>query len=131
MKKKQVKTASDVASDLLEIRAELNVLKAAEKAMADELRKRMLKGEKQGLFRFIDATTMKVADAVLARLWAEKYAPQAIIIDAKTARQVFLGDVATYSMGSAESNGFVYKTTQTLREIRTGDIATEETTIEG
>lgn len=112
-----MKTAAEVAVELLDIRNELNILRNAEKAVAEELKKRMNGGERQHFFKFVDATTMKIADAIKARIWAEKYAPSLVIVDATAARQLFLGDVATGSMGSPEANGFKLQTTQRLTEV--------------
>lgn len=133
MAKKKVtleKSAVQVATELLEIRAELNQIKNIEKALSLDLKKRMKMGETQDYFRLIPAVTMRVVDAVKALAWASKYAPSVITVNAVQARQVFLGDIATGSMGSVEANGFQFKETETLREIRSGEIATEEATIE-
>ena len=52
--------------------------------------------------------------------WAKKNAPKIITVDTKLARKVFLGDSLTGRLGTPESAGFVVKTVEQLREVKTG-----------
>lgn len=134
MAKKKVKkerTAEDIASELLEVRLELNSLKGTEKLLADELKRRMKNGEKQSYFRIVESYTLRISDAFKAMAWAQKSAPQAIKVDATIARQIFLQDALIGTMGTPESNGFALKTTETLRENKEErDVAEEEGVIQ-
>ena len=113
-KKPKEKTAADIASELLECRKAINEWKAIEKPLADALKERIKAGEQQDSFRITTAATFKVEDREVALAWAQKYAPAVITVDATAARKVFLGDIATGSMGSAEKNGFIFKETEKL-----------------
>jgi len=112
------KSAYEIASELLEVRSEMNVLKQAEKGLADELRKRMKSGEQQDIFYFMPVTSLKVLNGEKAMAWAQKYAPKAITINTTTARKIFIQDALTGSMGTPESNGFALTTTEQLREVK-------------
>lgn len=113
-KKTKVQTAEDIAIKLLECRKAINEWKAIEKPLADSLKERIKAGEKQDSFKLTTSATFKVDDREKAIEWAQKYAPNVITVDATAARKVFLGDVATGSMGAAESNGFTFKETEKL-----------------
>jgi len=113
-KKAKTKTAEDIASELLECRKAINEWKAIEKPLTEALKERIKAGEKQDSFRITTAVTFKVEDKEKAMAWAAKYAPQVITVDPTAARRVFLGDVATGSMGTEESNGFAFKETERL-----------------
>ena len=111
-KKAKVKTAVEIASELLDCRKAINEWKALEKPLADELKRRIKAGEQQSDFKINIAVAFKVEDREKAIAWAEKYAPQTIVVDATAARRVFLGDVATGSLGTEESYGFAFKETE-------------------
>lgn len=114
MKKTKVQSAEDIAVKLLECRNAINEWKAIEKPLTDALKQRIKAGEAQEHFKLTTAITFKVDDVGKAIGWATKYAPQVITVDATAARRVFLGDIATGSMGSEESNGFAFKETERL-----------------
>lgn len=116
---KKEETAESIAEELLQVRYEISLLRASDKELSAALRKLMAQGEKQGVFRFVDSTRMEIADRDRAFVWAQKYAPQTITIDTSAARAVFLGDIATGSMGTVEDNGFALKTSQQLKEVGT------------
>lgn len=113
-KKVKVQTAESIALELLECRKAINEWKAIEKPLTDALKQRIKAGEAQEHFKLTSAVSFKVEDKDKALKWANKYAPAVITVDATAARKVFLGDVATGSMGSEESNGFVFKETERL-----------------
>lgn len=121
-KKKTNKTAVELASELLECRRAISEWKTIEKPLADELKKRIKKGEKQDSFRITVSSAFKVENIETALAWANKYAPSTITIDAAAARKVFLGDVATGAMGSAEKNGFTFEETEKLVSISGDDL---------
>lgn len=112
------RSAYTISIELKEIRDELNVLKLAEKSCADELRKRMIAGDEQDIFKFMPVTSLKISDTEKAFKWAKKYAPTTITINTALARKVFLGDALTGSMGTPESAGFELVTVDHLKEIR-------------
>ena len=111
------KTAAEIASELLECRKAINEWKAIEKPLADALKQRIKAGEPQEYFKMTIASSFKVDNLKKALKWAQKYAPSTITVDATAARKVFLGDVATGSMGNAEKNGFTFKETERLTAI--------------
>lgn len=113
-KKPKEKTAADIAGELLECRKAINEWKAIEKPLAEALKDRIKAGEQQDSFKITTSATFKVEDRDSALAWANKYAPQVITVDATAARKVFLGDVATNAMGSAEKNGFIFAETEKL-----------------
>ncbi len=112
------KTAYTLAIELKEIRDEMNVLKAAEKATADELKKHMQAGEEQDLFRFLPITSLKIKDIKKALAWAKKNAPQLITVNTSLARKVFLTDALTGSLGTPEKAGFALNVVEQLREVK-------------
>lgn len=112
------RSAFTIAIELKEIREEMNILKAAEKATADELKKRMKAGEDQDLFQFLPITSLKIADPKKVLAWAKKYAPGAITVNTTAIRKVFLGDALTGKLGTPEKAGFVLTTVEQLREVR-------------
>lgn len=116
---KKVRTAEIVAQELYEVNYEINRLKEEAKQLRDELDAHLKMGETQSVYRFTDSTRMVVHNIIAALAWAQKFAPATITVDTTAARKIFLGDIATGSMGSPEANGFQLKTTQTLREIVT------------
>lgn len=115
------KTAADIASELLECRRAIAEWKAIEKPLADALKERIKAGEEQNYFKITTAATFKVDNIKKAIKWAQKFAPATLTVDATAARRIFLGDVATGSMGSAEKNGFVFKETEKLVSISDKD----------
>lgn len=117
VKKVKVKSAADIAIELLDCRKAINEWKAIEKPLTEELKTRIKVGEKQDSFKITTAIAFKVADTEKAMEWAQRYAPQTIVVDATAARRVFLGDIATGSMGTEESNGFTFKETERLTAI--------------
>lgn len=120
-KKKTVivdRTAYEIAQELLEIRDEINVLKAAEKSVSDELRKRMEAGQEQNLFKLLPITTLKIAHLDTALAWARSFAPHIITVNTTAARKIFLADALTGSLGSPEKGGFVLNTVEQLREVK-------------
>jgi hypothetical protein len=125
MAKKTTKQADErsaytIAIELKEIRDELNTLKLAEKATADELKTRMKAGEDQDLFRFLPVTSLKISDLTKAMKWAKKFAPGAITVNTTAARRIFLTDALTGKLGTPEKAGFVLVETEQLREIKVG-----------
>lgn len=114
MAKKKVKTAAEIASELLECRKAIAEWKALEKPLADALKERMKAGEEQPFFKITTASSFKVDNIEKALAWAQKFAPKVITVDATAARRVFLGDIATGAMGTAEANGFTFKETERL-----------------
>ncbi len=113
-KKASVKTAADIASELLECRKAINEWKAIEKPLSDALKQRIKAGEQQEHFKLTVATSFKVQDPQKALQWANKYAPAVVTVDATAARRVFLADTATGSMGTPESQGFQFLESERL-----------------
>ncbi len=109
------KSAADIAAELLEVRSEINVLKQAEKAISDELKKRMKLGEEQDIYEFIPSQSLKIADHAKALWWATKYVPRALTIDTKLARIAFMNDFKG-ELGTPETQGFKLSVTESLRE---------------
>jgi len=108
------RTAEDIASELLECRRAIADWKAIEKPLTESLKARIKAGEAQSHFKITTAATFKIDNLKKALKWAQKFAPNTITVDATSARKIFLGDVATGSMGSAEKNGFMFKETEKL-----------------
>lgn len=113
-RKPKEKSATDIASELVEARNAINEWKAIEKPLADALKERIKAGEEQEYFKITTAASFKVQDKEKALEWAQKYAPSVITVDATAARRVFVGDVATGSMNTPESNGFKFVETERL-----------------
>jgi hypothetical protein len=116
-----MESAQHIAQKLLEVRRDMADLRRAEKQLSTDLRKRMAGGEDQDYFQFIPSTTLQIEDLPKALKWAKKYAPQLITVNTADAREVFVQDALTGKMGTPEKNGFVLKTTETLREIKVGE----------
>lgn len=113
-KKKVEKTIEEIALALLDARKAIAEWKEIEKPLADSLKKRIKDGESQNYFKITSASTFKVDNRDKAVEWATKYAPAVITVDSTAARKLFLGDIATGSMGSAEQNGFKFAETERL-----------------
>lgn len=113
-KKKAEKTIEEIALALLDARKAISEWKEIEKPLADSLKKRIKDGESQNYFKITSASTFKVDNRDKAVEWATKYAPVVITVDAIAARKLFLGDIATGAMGSAEQNGFKFAETERL-----------------
>lgn len=116
-KKKKVvqKTAAEVAAELLEVRSEINILKQAEKAISDDLKKRMKDGEPQDLYEFIPSTSLKIKDYTAVLAWAQKFVPRTLTVDTKAARAAFMGDLKG-ELGTPEAHGFQLVVVESLRE---------------
>jgi hypothetical protein len=116
-----METAQEIARKLLDVRKDMADLRRLEKQFSTDLRKRMSDGEDQDFFQFVPSTTLQVEDVAKALKWAKKYAPQLITVNTADARKVFVQDALTGKMGTPEKNGFILKTTETLRELRVGE----------
>lgn len=119
-KKVPERTAELVASELLEVRTEMNLLRQSDKALSEELKKLMSEGQIQDTYGLVPSTSLKIKDYLKVLAWAQKFVPRALTVDTKAARAAFMGDLKG-EFGTPEANGFQLVVVESLKELKVKD----------
>lgn len=123
-KAKIEKSAADIAYELLEVRGQMNALKPVEKALSDELRKRITAGEQQEYYMLRTDYTLAITDKEKAYTFAS--ANNCVKIDTG------LVDKYIKSNRIALPEGYALKASEKLVEVKEDrDVATDGIIIQG
>lgn len=124
MKKKKIeRSASDIAYDLLEVRGQINELRRVDKALSEDLKERIHKGETQEYYKLRKDFSLAVADQEKAFKFASEIG--CVKVDVPSV------DKYLKSQRAAIPEGFALKETEKLVEVKDNEIAQENYVIQG
>lgn len=121
--KKEEPSATTVATQLLEVRSQINLWKKDEKVLTDTLKTLIHAGEKQDTYMIRKDLMLAISDSVVAQTWAAEHGCLKIDVPAV--------DRFLKSNRVAIPAGFGLKEMEKLVEVRENEIAKDDFVIEG